>query len=134
MDTKTAKEIFSNDRFASHAAGISIEEAADGYARCSMPLSDIHYNAVGGVMGGAIFTLADFVFAIASNNDPAAPTVAADASIRFLAPAGGKILYGESAMLRSGYKSCVAEVSITDELGTLVAKATFGGSRSHKSK
>ena len=68
---KTLEEIrsfFENDRFATENAMV-IDEVADGYAKCSMLISERHRNAVGGVMGGVPFTLADllslpFLFAI----------------------------------------------------------------------
>ena len=38
-----------------------------GHSVCEMPIEDIHRNAMGNIMGGAIFTLADFALAIAGN-------------------------------------------------------------------
>ena len=38
-----------------------------GHAVCEMELADVHRNAMGNVMGGAIFTLADFALAICCN-------------------------------------------------------------------
>lgn len=60
------RERFSKDRFAT-VNGAVIETVDEGFARCSMELNDTHRNALGAVMGGAIFTLADFAFAVASN-------------------------------------------------------------------
>lgn len=48
---------FENDRFATDNGAV-IEAVGEGYARCVMSLDEHHYNAVGSVMGGAIFTLA----------------------------------------------------------------------------
>ena len=47
MDLQQIREYFGEDRFATEAAGAVIEEAEDGYARCSMPLAKIHRNARG---------------------------------------------------------------------------------------
>ena len=58
------REYFSGDLFATKAAGAVIDEAEDGFARCSMELSDTHRNARGAVMGGAIFTLASRIVAM----------------------------------------------------------------------
>ena len=60
------RERFSHDRFAT-VNGAVIEEIAEGYAKCSMQINNDHKNALGAVMGGAIFTLADFAFAVAAN-------------------------------------------------------------------
>ena len=60
-----ARQIFAADKYATDASGIVIEEVGENYAKCSMKLTDVHRNAFGGVMGGAIYTLADFTFAVA---------------------------------------------------------------------
>ena len=62
-----AREVFSKDLYATKLSGVIIEEVKDNYALCSMELTDDHKNAYGGIMGGAIYTLADFAFAVASN-------------------------------------------------------------------
>ena len=58
---------FNNDKFATHAAHCKIIEGNKGHSVCEMPIEDIHRNAMGNVMGGAIFTLADFALAVAGN-------------------------------------------------------------------
>ena len=58
---------FTADRFAAEAAGATVDAAEPNYARCSMPIRPVHLNANGIPMGGAIFTLADFAFAVAAN-------------------------------------------------------------------
>ena len=45
---------------------VEIEEVDDGYAKCSLEIQPHHLNAANTVMGGAIFTLADFAFAVAT--------------------------------------------------------------------
>ena len=76
------REFFADDKFATEAAGCTVIEAAMGHAVCEMPLERIHYNAQGGVMGGAIFTLADFCLAIACNVNEQ-PTVSVSNTIEF---------------------------------------------------
>ena len=61
-----AREEFAGDRFAM-GTGVRIEEVDDRYAKCSLQLTSRHLNAAGQTMGGAIFTLADFTFAVAAN-------------------------------------------------------------------
>ena len=56
-----------NDRFARHN-GIELLAAKPGWARVKMEIQDYHFNGAGTVHGGAIFTLADFAFAVASNS------------------------------------------------------------------
>ena len=61
------KRLFDNDRFAKHA-GIELIEFSPGRAQASMHITDKHLNGIGLVQGGAIFTLADFAFAVAVNS------------------------------------------------------------------
>lgn len=58
---------FKKDRFATEAAGIVIDHAEPGKAVCSLTLEEKHMNENNVPMGGAVFTLADFTCAIASN-------------------------------------------------------------------
>ena len=87
-ETNSLEEIrayFAQDKFAAQAQ-CSIIEAAPNHAICEMPITENHLNANGTVMGGAMFTLADFTMAIISNMDNK-PTVAIDCTIRFFSPA-----------------------------------------------
>ena len=68
------------------AWGISIEEARVGYTRLRMVVRPDMTNGHGTAHGGMIFALADTAFAYACNSRNNA-TVAASASIIFLAPA-----------------------------------------------
>lgn len=125
---KTLQEVrekFSQDRFAT-ANGAVVEEVDEGYARCTMALTDTHRNALGAVMGGAIFTLADFAFAVASNWNKE-PVVSLTATMSFLGKAKGDMLIAEARKVREGRKICYYEVSVSDELGNLVAHMTSNG-------
>lgn len=119
------REKFSQDRFAT-ANGAVVEEVDEGYARCTMALTDTHRNALGAVMGGAIFTLADFAFAVASNWNKE-PVVSLTATMSFLGKAKGDMLTAEARKIREGKKICYYEVSVSDELGNLVAHMTSNG-------
>lgn len=126
-DLQRARDFFQNDKYATKATGIVIDEVKENYARCSLKIGDDHKNALGNVMGGVCFTLADFVFAVATNFDKPFYTVTTVSQISFFTIAKGDTLIGESKMLKDGRKTCFYEVEITDNLGTLVAKATFNG-------
>ena len=86
-DIEEAREYFSNDRFATEN-GMTIDELDTEHSVCSMTLSARHRNAYGGVMGGAIFTLADFAFATLTN-DRERITVAQQVSVNYLAAPEG---------------------------------------------
>ena len=119
-------ERFRADRFAAHA-GVEIREAEPGRALCAMPLRPCHMNANGAPMGGAIFTLADFAYAVASNGFTDRIIVSQQVAITFLAPARGTELLAEAKCLKSGRTTCLYAVDVRDELGTYVAHATVNG-------
>ena len=54
MNLNETREFFKADRFAVEAAGAVIEDAREGFSRCSLELKPVHRNAAGAVMGGAI--------------------------------------------------------------------------------
>ena len=116
----SARAYFSRDRFATEN-GMTLDERDAGHAVCSLVLSERHRNAFGGVMGGAIFTLADFAFA-ALTNGPGRVTVAQQVSISFLSPAKGERLVATARYRRDGRSSCVVNVDVADESGNDVAQ------------
>ena len=119
------KKRFENDRFATENGAV-IEEIQDGYARCSMALEARHKNAAGSVMGGAIFTLADFAFAVAANwNQPL--HVSLSSQITYLSAAKGTKLIAEARRIKDGRSTCYFETEIRDDLGRLVAHVTTNG-------
>ena len=60
------KKIVKNDKFAK-LVGVKLLDVSEGYATAEMTLTDNHLNGLGIAHGGAIFTLADLVFAVASD-------------------------------------------------------------------
>ncbi len=116
---------FENDRFAMDNGAV-IEAVGEGYARCVMSLDEHHYNAVGSVMGGAIFTLADFAFAVASNWNKK-PCVSLTAQITYLGRAKGKKLIAEAEKVKEGRTTCYYLIEVADELGNKVAHVTSNG-------
>ena len=121
------KAYFAEDRFAA-LAGIEIAEAKQGRAVCRMPLLPHHMNANHSPMGGAIFTLADFAFAVASNIGTGDNRVVSQhMSISFLSPAKGNTLIAVAKCLKAGRRTCLYEITVTDELGTMVAYTTANG-------
>lgn len=125
-DLDRAKEYFGNDYYATRVTGIEIEQAAQGYARCSMKIERNHKNALGNVMGGAVFTLADFAFAIASNFDQK-PAVSQSSTITYLSAPKGDTLYAQAEKIKSGRSTCFYKIEVTDNLGTKCAYVTSSG-------
>lgn len=117
------RELFGNDRFATEACGCRVEEASRGHAVCEFDIAEVHLNAQGNIMGGAIFTLADFALAIACNIGES-PTVAVSNCIEYLSTAKGNTLVATCDADKSGRNLGFYTVSVTDDLGTPVAKMT----------
>lgn len=126
-DLEKAREFFKNDKYATEATGIEIDAVGERYAKCSLKLTARHKNAIGHVMGGVMFTLADFVFAIATNFNQDI-TVSVVSQISHLSSPKGDILYGESRLIKDGKNTCFYEIDITDNLGTNVAIVSISGS------
>ncbi len=117
-----AREHFKNDRFAS-LAGASIDEMTDNTAVCSMTLSDVHKNAYGGVMGGAIFTLADLAFAVVANQIHSL-SVASQVSINYLSAPKGTKLIAKAKSIKEGRTTTVINVEVYDDNDRYIALFT----------
>ena len=125
-DDPTLEEIeavFANDRFATEAAGCRVVSGEHGRAVCSMELADVHRNAMGNVMGGAIFTLADFALAICCNIGEE-PTVSVDSSISFFRSTQGAALTATAVCDKPGRHLGFYTVTVEDDLGKQIAKMT----------
>lgn len=124
MDMETIQTFFNKaDAFARHN-GMQITELREGFARAEMELQPYHLNGVGTVHGGALFTLADFAFAAASNSrGQLALSINSSISI-FKGAKDGKLI-AECQELSNAPKLASFEVSIRNEAGDLLA--TFQG-------
>lgn len=117
------RALFGNDRFATEACGCRVVEASKGHAVCEFDIAPIHLNAQGNVMGGAIFTLADFALAIACNIGEK-PTVAVNNSIEYMSAAKGSKLIATCDVDKSGRSLGFYTVYVVDDHNTPVAKMT----------
>jgi acyl-CoA thioesterase len=126
-DLERAREFLAADRYATEVTGIEIIAVGEHWAKCELKIDGRHKNAVGHVMGGVIFTMADFVFAVATNFDAPSPTVTVTSNIAYLASPRCNILYGEAKLLKDGRRNCFYEITITDDTGLTVAIVTING-------
>lgn len=122
-----AQALFAGDQ-ASRDLGIAIEEVRPGFARLRMTVRKEMVNGHGICHGGLVFAFADSAFAVACNTHNAV-TVAAAASIDFLAPAHvHDQLTAEARELWRSRRSGLYEISVANQRGETIA--LFRG-RSH---
>lgn len=119
------RKIFEADRFATEN-GATIEEIGDHSAICSLDITESHRNAMGAVMGGTYFMLADFAFAVAANWEKMG-CVSLKSDITFLGTAKGKKLIAKAVCVKDGRTTACYRVDVTDELGNLTATVTTIG-------
>jgi acyl-CoA thioesterase len=113
------KRFFGQDQFARHC-DIELVSVSAGQARARMPLQPHHWNGLGTAQGGAIFTLADFAFAAASNSHGTV-AVAVNVSITFMKSARTGTLWAEAREISRNHKLGTYTVEVKDDQGDLVA-------------
>ncbi len=119
------RKIFEGDRFATENGAV-IEEIGDHSATCSLVITDSHRNAMGAVMGGTYFMLADFAFAVAANWENMG-CVSLHSDISFLGTAKGEKLIAKAVCVKDGRTTACYRVDVTDEVGNLTATVTVTG-------
>jgi len=118
-EIQSLKRFFSNDRFAERA-NIELLSVSPGQARAKMALHPHHLNGYGTVQGGAIFTLADFAFAAASNSHGTI-AVAINVSITFMKAGTTGTLWAEAKEISRNFKLGSYTVEVKDDQGEMVA-------------
>jgi acyl-CoA thioesterase len=113
------KDFFLKDRFAAHV-GIELLEMAPGRAKAKLEIYDHHRNAVGVVHGAAIFSLADLVFAVASNSHGTV-ALGINVSISYMTAARGGTLVAEAEEVSINPKLATYLIRILDDEQTLIA-------------
>lgn len=126
MDIEQIKRKFELDRFATLQTNIQIDDVEENRAVCSFKVDEYHLNVMNCVMGGAIFTLADFAFAVAANS-LGKTVVSASATINYLKPAKCERIFAEAVCVKDGSKVSVYNVTITDENHSKIAIVTITG-------
>jgi len=109
----------SEDHFARHS-GVELVEMGPGWAKARMKIEPFHFNVARTVHGGAIFTLADFAFAVASNSHGTL-AMGINTSVSFVKAALTGTLYAEARELSRNTRLATYSVMITDDAGDTVA-------------
>lgn len=119
LDEDKIKNFFKGDRLAEHL-GIELVEVSRGRAVAKMKVKDEHLNGINTVHGGAIFTLADFAFAVAANSHGRV-TVAINVSISFMKAATNGTLTAIAKEISLNPKIASYTVNIYDDQDVLIA-------------
>lgn len=115
-------DFFGHDRFAEHV-GCRIVEGTVGHGVVELVIQDHHRNALGNVMGGAVFTLADFALALASNiGQP--PSVSVNSAIDFMSASRGTKLIATCDVEKSGRHLGFYTTEVSDDTGRRIARVT----------
>jgi len=118
--TEKLKDFFKNDRYAA-LTGVEIVEAGKGHCMAKLQIEDKHLNAANVVQGGAIFTLADLAFAVASNSHGQL-ALAINVNISFLRGKSAGTLFAKATELTDPKRIGAYDVLVTDENAEVIAR------------
>jgi acyl-CoA thioesterase len=103
---------------------MKLVELKPGYSKVTMKIIPEHLNFNGMVFGGIVMALADQAFAYGMNS-LVMPSIATQFNIHLISGAVvGDVLTAEGRVLKSGRRIGVMEMTVTDQEGKLIAKAT----------
>ena len=113
------KKFVANDLFARHL-GIEVLEYSEGKARARMKIHPHHLNSAGTLHGGAIFSLADAVFSVASNSHGTL-AVAINVSISYFKAVKSGTLMAEAEEVSLNPRLATYLIRVEDEKGDAIA-------------
>ena len=103
---------------------MKLVELTPGYAKVTMKVIPEYLNFNGLVFGGIVMSIADLAFAYASNS-LSLPSYASQFNLHFIAgPSVGDELTAECRVAKSGRRVGISEMTVTNQDGRLIAKAT----------
>lgn len=112
-------EFSNNDKFANQI-GLELLEFSKGYAKAKLKIAEKRLNAVNTVHGGAIFSLADFAFAVAANTH-GNNFIALNANISYLKAIPKGTLFAEAKEVSISKKIATYNVKVFNEDNELIA-------------
>ncbi len=123
MDEKTRSAILKKAKEEPFAEkfGLQFIDVQEGYAKVTMIFTPDMENMFGMAHGGAIFSLIDAAFEIASNSH-GTMAVALNMNINYLAsPQKGALLTAEAREINRTKKTAAYDIRATDDSGRLLA-------------
>lgn len=104
--------------------GMRLLDLTPGVARVAMKLKPEHLTFNGMVFGGIVMALADQAFAYASNS-VSFPSIASQFNIYLISGAAvDDEITAECRVVRSGRRVGISEMTVTNQDGKLIARAT----------
>jgi acyl-CoA thioesterase len=123
MDEKIRNALFQQiaDEPFGKKFGLKLVDVQEGYARVEMRFTEDMENMFGMAHGGAIFSLMDAAFEVASNSH-GTMAVALNMNINYLAaPAKGALLTAEAREINKTKRTAAYDIRATDDSGKLLA-------------
>lgn len=109
---------FEKDSFAAFV-GVEIVDTGPGTALVRLRVDQRHRNSLGMAHGGALFTLADMAFAVASHTRGLS-AVAVNTTMTFMKAAYGDVLYARAREVSRNRRLATYLVEVTDEPGEVL--------------
>ncbi len=103
--------------------GVVFVESSFDRAICQLGIGNEHYNALGGIHGGVIFSLADIAFAAACNAGDGC-YIGLQAEIRYISTTRDKTLTATARRVGSSKRLTHYQVHIEDGQGKAIALFT----------
>jgi len=113
------EKIVNNDKFAK-LVGVRLLNVSEGYAAAELTITDNHLNGLGIAHGGAVFTLADLVFAAASNSR-GAEAVAININISYFKAERSGTLTAEAKEISLNRKLATYLITVRNDTGQQIA-------------
>ena len=114
------RSLFRKDNFAK-GCGIEIEDVTPGFARCSMQVTGNHLNGIGILMGGALFTLADYTFSLAANSYGKI-AVTQNASIVYMRKCRGGVVTAKATETARNERTAEYVVEVSNDQDQVIAR------------
>jgi acyl-CoA thioesterase len=103
---------------------LKVLELTPGYSKISMKMRREYINFNGVVFGSIVMAAADYAFSLAINSLHM-PSLATQFNIHLLAPTSTEDeLFAEAKVCKSGRKVGITEMTVCNQHGKLIAKAT----------
>jgi len=106
--------------------GFQLVEVEPGRARFALDADERHHNPMGTLHGGVLCDIADVAMGLAYGSmlEEGETFTTLELKINFLRPVRSARLIADGVVVQKGKTVGLAECSVTDERGRLIAKAT----------